>query len=84
MDHLATKILTCRCGRRSKEFDDCGSVSDTAQRSGFMFVASHTGGLIWLCRECYEKVHRLAKQINEIVKDEYLHFTSLLRSIKAI
>lgn len=77
-DFLVT--FTCACGKVSHPHDNGGcTVLEIMERSGFVFVASYEGKLNWICDECYEKAHELAKQIHDIVGDDLLFFSSLLR-----
>ena len=72
------KTLTCTCGKISSSFDT-NNVGEIRTQTAFFPLFSNTGGLNWLCGDCYEKVHQLALAIHEIVKDEFLHFGSLLK-----
>ena len=72
------KTLTCTCGKISSEYKE-GNLGDIRAQTAFVPIFSNTGAIHWLCDDCYEKVHQLALEIHEIVKDDFLHFGSLLK-----
>ncbi len=72
------KTLTCKCGKKSQEFDKANTVQDMADKSNFAPVASFTCRTNWLCGDCYDKAHKLAIELHSIVKDEDIYFSSLL------
>lgn len=73
--------IICRgCNKDSHYGGNSGaSVGTIVKNTGYSPVMSHAGDLHYLCVTCALKVKNLAKQINDIVKDENLYFPNLLR-----
>ena len=72
------KILTCPCGLRSSEVNS-SNMGGMHIQTNFMPIMSNSGHVTWLCSSCYERAHKLALELHEIVKDEHLFFLNLLR-----
>ena len=75
------KILTCTCGKKSSELNGNESVGQERDKTGFGFVPTFEGEIIWLCPDCYSKAHALALEIQKIVKNEMLYFATLLEAL---
>lgn len=78
---MASK-LTCTCGKESVEVPSGITMGDISTRTNFRPVNSFVGETIWLCNDCYKKVHELALAILKIVKDENLYFLNLLNAAR--
>jgi hypothetical protein len=75
------KQLICTCGEKSKPTKSL-NCADKMKESGFLYVVSQEGGVLWYCPSCLEKMRNLAKQILSIAKNEYIHLPSLLNEHK--
>ena len=66
------------CGK-SISFNDQGlSIQTMTEMTGFTSITNGGAGPFWLCPKCYDKVHKLACKIHEIIKTDNIHFRSLL------
>ncbi len=78
-EEISTETLACTCGKKSGELDGNESTGKKRDKTGFGFAPTLEGEIIWLCPDCYKKVHELATSIHGIVKNEFLYFSALLR-----
>ena len=69
----------CTCGKKSKNVKkNANNVGDMKKQSGFKPILSSTGGITWICPDCYKKVEDLAKQIYDIIPDRHLYFAGFI------
>ena len=77
-------LLVCPCGNRSKKLEPTG-IEECSARTGFRPIYTYTfdGRIIWLCPVCFDKANNLAEDILKIVGTENIHFSFLLKDIRA-
>ncbi len=75
------RCLKCPCGRESQLLEPA-SIQEQSIKSGFKPIFTYEARTVWLCPDCHPKVHKLAKEILEIIKEENIHFPNLLSFLK--
>lgn len=69
---MSTEKLTCRCGAKSKPFErqDCYNVGDRARKSEFKPILINGGGITWICKGCWKKLHVVSDVLKEIFGED--------------
>ncbi|MDO8493001.1 MAG: hypothetical protein Q7S19_00430 [bacterium] len=67
------------CGNRSKEVNHPAGMTEYSAATGFIPVSVEGGSTVWLCAICASIVRRFAESIVEIVGEEKIRFSDLLK-----
>ena len=72
--------MKCKCGYEIEyEKPKSGySVGVVKKESGFNPILTAEGGIVWICDSCFDKVHKLAKEIFNIIDSEWVYISTLL------
>lgn len=71
-------VLICPCGVKSKETMS-SSVVDKSEESGFYYVPTNDGELIWLCEKCNRKAVDLAAALLGVTRSPHTLLPVLLQ-----
>ena len=72
--------MKCKCGyeikyERTKHNYSVGVVK---KESGFNPILTADGDIVWICKFCFDKIHKLAKEIFNIIGKKWVYISTLL------